>query len=413
MRAVGVGKGDSVALYAPMRVETVVVMFATFKAGAIFVPVFCGFGEQALVDRMEGSSVKLLFAAGTLHRRGKSIDSGTIAAAAAKRVKSVERVVFTDTEEWKGFLGSSSCGSGFTPDKPDFGVGDKPRPTSDTRNPPTEAEQPCLVIYTSGTTGKPKGTVHTHGGVLAQVGKELRYAFDVHTGEPFFWVTDIGWMMGPWELIGCLMYRAPVVLFDGAPDYPTGDRIWEIMQRLGVVTLGIAPTAVRLLMRLTDARGPHAFEHSALRVLGSTGEPWDDASYRWFFEHVGRRRCPVINISGGTEIMGCHLQPYPVQPIKACDLGTGALGMDVDVFDESGKSVRGEVGYLVCKQPAPPHSHDPSSRRRRPCRTIVNTSNYSVNGIHRCVWWATSMISRPIWRTPRRSFPSSPMTRDG
>jgi acetyl-CoA synthetase len=209
------------------------------------------------------------------------------------------------------------------------------------------------VIYTSGTTGKPKGTVHTHGGVLAQVGKELRYAFDVHAGEPFFWVTDIGWMMGPWELIGCLLYRAPVVLFDGAPDYPTGDRIWEIVQRLGVVTLGIAPTAVRLLMRLTDARGPHAFDHSALRVLGSTGEPWDDASYRWYFEHVGRRRCPVINISGGTEIMGCHLQPYPVQPIKACDLGTGALGMDVDVFDESGKPVRGDVGYLVCKQPAP------------------------------------------------------------
>jgi acetyl-CoA synthetase len=362
MRAAGVGKGDSVALYAPMRVETVVVMFATFKIGAIFVPVFCGFGEQALVDRMEFSGVKLLFAAKALHRRGKAIDSGAIATSAAKRVKSVERVVFTDTEDWDEFLKSSEVErvalNALEGDRHSEGrvrPFDKLRPggTAPHLGAETDAEQPCLVIYTSGTTGKPKGTVHTHGGVLAQVGKELRYAFDVHAGEPFFWVTDIGWMMGPWKVIGCLMYRVPVVLFDGAPDYPTGDRIWEIVQRLRVVTLGIAPTAVRLLMRLTDARGPHAFDHSALRVLGSTGEPWDDASYRWYFEHVGRGRCPVINISGGTEIMGCHLQPYPVQPIKACDLGTGALGMDVDVFDESGKPVRGDVGYLVCKQPAP------------------------------------------------------------
>lgn len=357
MRAAGVGRGDSIALYAPMRVETAVVMFAAFKIGAIFVPVFCGFGEQALVDRMEFSAAKMLFAAKTLHRRGKAIDSGAIATTAAKRVSSVERVVFTDTGEWERFLseGAAKTSKGrvgdpaFVPQSRDFdGRGNTLHLEAE-----TDAEQPCLVIYTSGTTGKPKGTVHTHAGVLAQVGKELRYAFDVHAGEPFFWVTDIGWMMGPWELIGCLLYRTPVVLFDGAPDYPTGDRIWEIMQRTGVVTLGIAPTAVRLLMRLTDARGPHAFDHSALRVLGSTGEPWDDASYRWYFEHVGRGRCPVINISGGTEIMGCHLQPYPVQPIKACDLGSGALGMDVDVFDESGKSVRGEVGYLVCKQPAP------------------------------------------------------------
>lgn len=336
MTKAGIKPGDSVALYAPMRVETAVVMFATFKIGAIFVPVFCGFGEQALVDRMEFSGAKLLFAAKTLHRRGKAIDSGAIAEAAAKRVKSVKRTVFTDTSSWAKFVGKAEPASR------------DPSPC-----PPTEAEQSCLVIYTSGTTGKPKGTVHTHAGVLAQVGKELRYAFDAHPGEPFFWVTDIGWMMGPWELIGCLLYRTPVVLFDGTPDYPNGDRLWEIMQRLGVVTLGISPTAVRLLMRLTDARGPHAFDHSMLRLMGSTGEPWDEASYRWFFEHVGRGRCPIMNISGGTEIMGCHLQPYPVQPIKVCDLGTGALGMDVDVFNEKGKSIRGKVGYLVCKQPAP------------------------------------------------------------
>jgi acetyl-CoA synthetase len=195
--------------------------------------------------------------------------------------------------------------------------------------------------------------VHTHIGCLAQMGKELRYAFDVHTGEPFFWVTDIGWMMGPWMMIGALLYRAPIVLFDGAPNHPTPDRIWQILERLKVVTLGISPTLIRLLMREEGARGPGAFDLKALRVLGSTGEAWDEKSYNWFFEKVGRKKCPVINISGGTEIVGCHLMPHPVEPIKACTLGGGALGMDVDVFNEEGQPVRGEVGYLVCKQPAP------------------------------------------------------------
>lgn len=341
LRAMGVGGGDSVGLYAPMRPETVVVMFATFKIGARFVPIFCGFGEQAVVDRLESSGAKILFALEHLHRRGKAVPVGTTALAAAKRVPSIARTVFFDSAGWGEF-----CGSGFTPDM----SGIKP----DLLCARTSAEDPCLIIYTSGTTGKPKGTVHTHGGCLAQMGKELRYAFDVRPGEPFFWVTDIGWMMGPWELIGCLLYRTPVVMLDGAPDYPDGDRLWEIVERLKVVTFAVSPTAVRLLMRLTGTRGPGAFDLSRLRILGSTGEPWDETSYGWFFDHVGRRRCPVMNISGGTEIVGCHLSPTPVTPLKPISLGAAGLGMDVDVFDEDGRSApRGTVGHLVCKQPAP------------------------------------------------------------
>ncbi|HEY0947545.1 MAG TPA: AMP-binding protein, partial [Opitutaceae bacterium] len=198
------------------------------------------------------------------------------------------------------------------------------------------------------------GTVHTHIGCLAQMGKELRYAFDVRPGEPFFWFTDIGWMMGPWELIGCLLHRTPVVLFDGAPDHPTSDRLWQTLERLRVVTFGASPTLVRLLMRATDGRGPREHDLSALRVLGSTGEPWDETSYRWFFENVGHGYCPVMNISGGTELVGCLLQPYPLQPLKPCSLGGPALGMDADVFTEEGhRADNGRVGHLVCKQPAP------------------------------------------------------------
>jgi acetyl-CoA synthetase len=139
----------------------------------------------------------------------------------------------------------------------------------------------------------------------------LRYAFDARPGEPFFWLTDIGWMMGPWEIIGCLLHRTPVVLFDGAPNFPDSDRIWQICERLGVVTLGCSPTLIRLLMRAKEGRGPDGYNLSRLRLLGSTGEVWDEASYRWYFENVGGRRCPVINISGGTEIIGCHLSPTP------------------------------------------------------------------------------------------------------
>lgn len=333
MRAMGVGLGDSVGLYAPMRPETVVVMFACYKLGARFVPIFCGFGEQAVVDRLESCSAKVLFAIEHLHRRGKAVAVGATARAAAKRVPSITRTVMFDTTEWGTFFAEG-------------------RPVSACVH--ASAEEPCLIIYTSGTTGKPKGTVHTHGGCLAQMGKEVRYAFDVRPGEPFFWVTDIGWMMGPWELIGCLLYRTPVVMLDGAPDYPDADRLWEIVARLKVVTFAVSPTAVRLLMRLTDAKGPAAFDHSRLRILGSTGEPWDETSYLWYFENVGRKRCPVVNISGGTEIVGCHLSPNPLTPLKPISLGGAGLGMDVDVFDEEGRSVPpGTVGHLVCKQPAP------------------------------------------------------------
>ena len=347
LQAAGVQRGDAVALYAPMQVPTVVVLFATMKIGARFVPIFCGYGEEALRERLALCEAKIVFAAATLLRRGKPTDTGAIARAAVAKVPSVSRVVWTDTADWRDFLQSGVC---FVPRRGAPRGGEHaPLPCAS-----TDAEEPCLIIYTSGTTGRPKGTVHTHAGCLAQMGKELRYAFDVRPGEPFFWMTDIGWMMGPWEIIGCLLYRTPVVLFDGAPNFPTSDRLWETCARQGVVTLGCSPTLVRLLMRAHDGAGPRDHDLSRLRLLGSTGEVWDEASYRWYFENVGGGRCPVMNISGGTEIVGCHLQPYPVEPLKACSLGGPALGMDVDVFTDEGKPApRGTRGHLVCKQPAP------------------------------------------------------------
>jgi acetyl-CoA synthetase len=220
------------------------------------------------------------------------------------------------------------------------------------------AEDMAIVIYTSGTTGKPKGTVHTHAGATAQMAKEIFYAFDLRPEDDvFFWVTDIGWMMGPWEMMGVQFHGGTYMIYEGTPNWPEHDRLWEVVERHGVTILGISPTAIRLMMTY-GRKMVRKHDLSRLRLLGSTGEPWDPDSYRWYFEQVGGGRCPIMNISGGTEIVGCLLSPYPVTPLKPCSLAGPALGMDVDIVDEQGRSLLDRegasgIGHLVCKQPAP------------------------------------------------------------
>lgn len=345
MEALGVRRGDRVACYLPMIAEVVVAMFATHKLGAIFIPIFSGYAPPSVRERIADASVKLVFTSDGSFRRGEplalkaSLDSAIDALACVEHVIVVRRVG-----------GAFAC-----PMRPgrDLFWEDALAGASPTRaSLPMPSLAPALMLYTSGTTGKPKGTVHTHAGCLAQMGKEVLYNLDLRDSDLFWWFTDIGWMMGPWELIGGMLQGGSIVLFEGAPNYPEPDRVWASAERHGVTTLGISPTAVRLLMRAGDAwieRHPLP----TLRVLGSTGEPWDEESYRWYFERVGRKRCPVINISGGTDLVGCFLAPLPIMPLKAATLQSAGLGMDVDVFDEQGRSLRGEVGYLVCKQPVP------------------------------------------------------------
>ena len=179
------------------------------------------------------------------------------------------------------------------------------------------SDERAFILYTSGTTGKPKGAVHTHAGCLAQMGKEIWLGFDHRPDDRFFWLSDIGWMMGPWTILGNHLFGGTIFLYDGAPDYPGPMRLWEMIER----------HRHHHLRHLAD-RHPHAEQAAgelppmeSLRLLGSTGEPWDEASWLWFFERVGRRRCPIINISGGTEIVGCFLFPLPIQALKPCTLG--------------------------------------------------------------------------------------------
>ncbi len=343
LREDGIGKGDFVSIFMPMVPEIVAVYFACLKIGAIVIPVFSGFGGAALATRLEDAGAKALFTADGGVRRGKPVAIKHEADRAADQVPSVRRVVVYKR------TGQD------VPMKDDRDVYFEDWIAGRSEEAATEvmeAEDPCMVIYTSGTTGKPKGTVHTHAGVIAQVSKEVGYACDVKPEDVFFWPTDIGWMMGPWEFIGCQFYRTPYLVYEGTPNYPEPDRLWNVIEDHKVTEFGISPTAIRL-MKAQPPENVEKHDFSKLRLLASSGEPWDPEAYMWFFEKVGGGRCPIINISGGTEIMGCHLQPYPIHPLKPCTLQGPGLGMDVDVFDEDGNSIKGGIGHLVCKKPAP------------------------------------------------------------
>jgi acetyl-CoA synthetase len=343
LSALGVEKGDRVGLYLPMVPEVVTAFYAILKIGAIAIPIFSGFAPAAAAARLAQAEAKLLFTADGSLRRGTVIEVKEAADAVAASVPTLRHLIVVRR---LGRPVSMQRGRDLWHHELIEGRSDASPTLS------LDAEDPCMILYTSGTTGKPKGAVHTHGGALAQIGKELAYHFDVKPTDRFFWLTDIGWMMGPWMIIGVHLLGGSVLIFEGAPDHPRPDRLWEMIARHRITHLGISPTAVRVLRRKGEEwTGRH--DLSSLRILGSTGEPWDPESYLWFFEKVGKSKLPIINISGGTEIVGCFLAPLPIRPLKACTLQGPGLGMDVDVFDDVGRSVRGKTGHLVCKQPAP------------------------------------------------------------
>lgn len=337
LRELGLRQGDRVALCMPMVPEVVTILYACFKLGVVAVPIFGGFGAGAIATRLQDSGARVVFTADHLVRRGKRLPLIEKVEQAIEKGTSIERVVVYRYQ-------SEPSGSGL--------------PWSDVLNgqPDTcptaalDSEDKALIMYTSGTTGKPKGTVHTHAGSLAQMAKEIWLAFDHKPGDRFFWLSDIGWMMGPWSILGNHNFGGTIFMYDGAPDFPAPDRLWQVLNRHAITTFGVSPTAIRVLMRSSS---PQHYPMASLRLLGSTGEPWDDTSYQWFFENIGRKRCPVINISGGTEIVGCFLLPLPIQPLKPCTLGAPAPGMATEVVDETGRPVRGKMGYLVCTKPAP------------------------------------------------------------
>ncbi len=344
LKGVGIGQGDSVGLFLPMIPEAVVAFLACAKIGAVAVPIFSGFGAAAVAARLADAGAKVLITVDASERRGKAIPMEQIAAEAAGACPALHNVIVA-----RGRPGVPS-----PPDARRFLDWDDLLGTEpgECRTEPLDPESRLMIAYTSGTTGRPKGAVHVHGGFLVKIAQEVAHQVDMHDDDRLFWVTDLGWIMGPWEIVGGLAAGGTVVLAEGAPDYPAPDRLWSIVERHEVTILGVSPTLIRALMRhgLEPLR---SHDLSRLRILGSTGEPWDAESWRWFFEHAGGGRCPIINISGGTEVGACLLSPLPTTPLKPCSLVGPALGMAVDVFDAAGKPLKQGVGELVCTKPWP------------------------------------------------------------
>jgi acetyl-CoA synthetase len=345
LREMGIGQGDTVGIFMPMAPETVAATLACAKIGAVYLPIFSGYAADAVATRLLDAGAKALLTADGTLRRGKLVPMMETAAEAAGASPSVRNIVV-----WPR-LGRQDLPWDDRRDRTwdDVLAGG----TGTFENERLDSEHPLFIAYTSGTTGKPKGSVHVHGGLLVKLAEEVAYQADLHPDEILFWVTDLGWIMGPWEIIGAGALGSTVFLFDGAPNHPGPDRLWDLVERHRVTTLGVSPTLIRALIPAGEDE-VRRHDLSSLRILGSTGEPWNPDPYMWFFNDVGGGRCPIINISGGTEVGACFLSPLPITELKPCTLRGPALGMDVDVWGPDGRPVApGEVGELVCKKPWP------------------------------------------------------------
>jgi acetyl-CoA synthetase len=341
LASLGVGEGDVVGIYLPMASEAAIASHAVAHLGAIQVPIFSGFAAPAVAARLADARAKVLITADGTLRRGRPVPMKDVADEALRDAPTVANTVVwrrlgrddvpmvVGRDTFWGELVSGREGA--------------VEPVE------VDSEAPYLLAYTSGTTGRPKGALHVQGGFLVSIAREVAYQSDVRAGDRVLFATDMGWIMGPWTVVGSGALGAAVVYMEGAPDWPA-DRLWTLVEAERVTMLGVSPTLVRALI---PTGAPDA-DLSSLRAVTTTGEPWNRGPYDWLDEHVcGRGRIPIVNISGGTEVGACFLSVTPLEPTKPCSLGFPALGMAMDVYDGEGHPVRGEVGELVCTRPWP------------------------------------------------------------
>jgi acetyl-CoA synthetase len=340
LASLGIGEGDAVGIFLPMSPQVAIASHACAHLGAVQVPIFSGFAAPAIAARLADAKAKALITADASLRRGQVVPMKETADEALQSAATV-----THTVVWRR-LGLDDVPMTIGRDRfwdelvANSGGGLAPQPA--------DSESPYLLAYTSGTTGRPKGALHVQGGFLVSIAREVAYQTDVKPGDRIHFATDMGWIMGPWTVVGGGANGATIVYAEGAPDFPP-DRLWRLVESERVTMLGVSPTLVRALI----PQGEPTADVSTLKTICTTGEPWNRDPYMWLFEHVGGGRVPIVNESGGTEVGACFLATCVTEPVKPVALGFAALGQDMDVFDADGNPVRGEVGELVCKRPWP------------------------------------------------------------
>jgi acetyl-CoA synthetase len=341
LRALGLGRGDAIGIFMPMTPEIAVALLAIARIGGAILPLFSGYGAGAIASRLADAGARALFTADGCYRRGSIVTLKPTADEAVAQVPSVEHLIILrragndvvmqpGRDHWWHEL--------VTPQSPVAESED------------TAAEELLMIIYTSGTTGRPKGAVHTHCGFPIKAAQDMAFGTDVGGADRIYWITDMGWMMGPWLVFGATLLGATFFLYDGAPDYPAIDRLWALAARHRLTHLGVSPTLIRVL-------APHGekpvkkHDLSSVRFFASTGEPWNPDPWLWLFDVVGEGRRPIINYSGGTEISGGIVMGNPLLPLKPASFAAPCPGMAADVVDAQGHSVRNEVGELVIRAP--------------------------------------------------------------
>jgi len=343
LKSLGVKKGDVIAIYLPMIEEAIVSILAAAKIGAIQTIIFSGYSSESLQIRLQDCHAKILLTSDGFHRKGKSI-SQKITVETATENTDIEKIIVVSYKGIDKYEKSEKIQFYDT-------LVSGQRDSCDTEI--MDSEDPLFILYTSGTTGKPKGVIHTHGGFSVFAGHQASYLVDIHQNDILFWPADIGWITGlVWNVYGLLIMGASSVIYDGALDYPSMDRVWEILSKYNATIFGISPTAVRLFKK-NNIRPLDKYSLDTLRNIPTTGEPLDKDSWWWLFEKVGNKKIPIMNLSGGTEIGGAMLSVFPGMKLKPSTVGIPVPGMDLDVVDDDGNSVRGKNGYLVIKSPWP------------------------------------------------------------